>query len=765
VPSTRDLLTDPLRLLGRTAARTPLRLAFFACLSLSATWPLLEHAAQLNEFRDAQVLQHYESVAASSVRAFRQLPLWDPYYCGGMYLLGTPQARFVSPSFLLTLLFGESTGAALTAFGMLILGLEGAFRYARARGALAIGAALAAPIFGLSGVFANAASLAWTNFYGFALVPWIVLGFRRALRFEARGVALAAGGVAWCVGFGGTYAVPLAAVWCGLEALEVVGFGIARRRWRPTAGALGMAILTGSLAAGLGAVRLWPVAETMITAPRVVGGTPGTDLPSVLGMLFLFPKSETQNAGFYIGLSALPPLLLGLRLRRSRPLLVYGFLWAWLAPGYSISVSLFAAMVRLPIFGMLRYPERYLILLALVVSALAAQGVSFAAVLARKGRWQRAGLVTSSVLAAGLLAGAGPMVNQLRNAAAGRDLSGPPLTLDRPFHQARGSRWALAHYAPMQRGSLSCWDAYPVPESPLLQGDLEAEEYLQDPTAGRLTERRWTPNRIDLDVDLERPTRVVVNQNWHRGWRASEGIVESERGLLEVELPAGKRTLSLRFAPRSAEGGALVSIASLLALATLVFLARRARPRFGVALAAGLIPPLAFAIALGTIPEARVEAAPPLAPTGEEIVRDELVEGTVPLDAVFGGGIGLVAATVDNPMPAAGETTHLELDWRRDPAIDEGLGIFVHIEPTKGDRLNGDHFDLSQALSFEAAPPGKLLRDIVPITMPADSSGKRWKIWVGLWRLRRGGGRVPVIRNGSAIVDGNRILAGVVDVR
>jgi hypothetical protein len=93
------------------------------------------------------------------------------------------------------------------------------------------------------------------------------------------------------------------------------------------------------------------------------------------------------------------------------------------------------------------------------------------------------------------------------------------------------------------------------------------------------------------------------------------------------------------------------------------------------------------------------------------------------------------------------------------------LGIFVHIEPNKGDTLNGDHFDLSQALSFDKAPPGKVLRDIVPITLPADSSKKTWKVWIGLWRLQRGGARVPVLKPGSAIVERDRILAGVIEVR
>ena len=185
------------RALGRVAGCAPSRLAAFALLALLASWTLLSTAPALNDFRDAHVLAHYEQSAADAVARYHQAPLWDPFYCGGMYLLGTPQARFASPTFALTLLFGEARGAALTAFFMMLLGLEGAYRYARARGAGATGAALSAPIFALSGVFAMAPGLGWFNFFGFELLPWIALGVHTALRGSRRGLAIAAVSIAW----------------------------------------------------------------------------------------------------------------------------------------------------------------------------------------------------------------------------------------------------------------------------------------------------------------------------------------------------------------------------------------------------------------------------------------------------------------------------------------------------------------------------------------------------------------------------------------
>jgi hypothetical protein len=731
------------------------RFAIFGVLALLAAWPLLSTAPAMNDFRDAHVLSHYEAAAASAIRDFGQAPLWDRSYCGGMYLLGTPQARFVSPTFLLTLLFGEARGESLTAFAMLLVGLEGAFRYARSRGASSLGALLAAPVFALSGAFAVAPALGWINFYGFALVPWIALGARRALRGERVGVVIAAVATAICIGFGGTYATPLASLWCAFEVVE-------RLVRDPKRGlvTLGRAAGVAIAVLGLSAVRLWPIFETLRDAPRVIGGNPGHAPGALAGMLL---GAITRTSGdipdegtFFVGTLAIPAVALGVWHPRSRPLVVVGVIWLWLAAGYERRPSLFALLRTLPIYETLRYPERFLILFALALSALAAHGVTRAVVRLRAGR--SFSPVYFSVAALALVAAVVPATLQHYAAAMHRELVAPPVAVDRPFHQARGTRWALGYYAPMQRGSLSCWDAYPVPQSPLLRGDRASEEWLEDGDAGAVKERASSPNRIELDVDLARPARLAVNQNWHAGWKADVGDVQREHGLLVVDLPAGRYPLTLRFLPRSAVGGALVSLASLVVLALFARLSTRAWRL------AWLAPAVTLGAALAFVPEAKANAEPPESASGEPIVADALEQGTIRLGARLEGGVTLEAATLRESSLRAGETVVLELDWRRERAITPGLGVFVHVEPSAGDTIGGDHVLLSQTLLLDDAPPDKVLRDLLPITLPSDAAGKHWKIWVGLWGVRRDGKRMRVQDEGSAIVEGDAILAASFDV-
>jgi len=306
-----------------------------------------------------------------------------------------------------------------------------------------------------------------------------------------------------------------------------------------------------------------------------------------------------------------------------------------------------------------------------------------------------------------------------------------------------------------------------VPQSPALRGDLQNEEWLDDAGAGTLVERAWSPDRIDLDVDLARPATVLVNQNWHSGWRASVGEVDSHNGLLAVAMPAGKNALTLSFAPKSATGGVRTSLVALLAFALLAWRARR-HPTVGVRdlpwAAAVLLPALPAALVAATVHERKI-TEPAMAMDGRSIVADEVDEGTPRVDARFAAGVVLEAATLSDTSPRPGSDLTLELDWRRDEQIEKGLGVFVHITPSSGDTVGGDHVLLSGVLDLEDAPPGKTLRDVLPLWVPDDARGKTWKVWVGLWRVRHGGERVPVTVRGNAKVDANRVLAASYVVR
>ncbi|HXU64552.1 MAG TPA: hypothetical protein VN962_22790 [Polyangia bacterium] len=736
---------SPARRVAGLAARGSFRIPAFTLFALAVSWPVLATAGMMNLFRDAQVLFAYERDAAWSVLRFGSLPLWDPFYCGGLYALGTPQSRFVSPTFLLSLLFGPARGEALTIFVMLIVGLEGTFRYARSRGAGSLGAMLAAPVFAVSGVFIASPFLGWTNFFGFQLVPWALVLLRRAWRGDAASAAGAALFLAWIVGFGGTYAAPMTAWLC---LYELGAWLVSRRRVvGERSRALGAAAFVAALALGLSAVRLAPLLETLRLAPRVIAGRPGMSAGEALSVLVSPVAVKNGNLVwskqmYVVGAAGLALSLIGFARRRAWSLIPVVVAAFCAALGYALgSGSPFALIKRLPVYEALRYPERYLILVALVLAVAAGHGLRLFEVMARRRRWARVAL---GLGAGALVVNAGFLLHDFQAVAVGRVLAPAPRVVARPFQQARGNRWLAAFYAPMGRGSLSCWDAYPVPMSPLLRGDLVQEEYLLDPGAGTVGRRAWSPNAIDLDVTLARPATLLVNQNHHTGWRSNVGQVEDHDGLLAVALPAGPHQVQLRFRPRSAIAGA---VSSALALLLAVWSIRRRRWDRLLAITAG-VPLVAFAIVYAAIPEPRAARPPLRAPSGEPVIAAGPPAGAIPVGATFGESIALDA--VRAPAPASlvpGAPGALELDWRVIGPAPRDVQIVVSLRSGGAVVAELNHELLSAALRFSDAPPGATLRDVVPFVVPRAAGPL--DLWVGLSDAPSGG-PVPITATGQA---------------
>jgi hypothetical protein len=314
----------------------------------------------MNMFHDAQYLSAYERHARLTLLQFGQLPLWDPYNCGGLYGLAAPQTRYASPFFLLSLLFGVDRGAALLAVVMPAIGMEGMYRYARSWGALRLPAFLFAPLMPLSGFFAFAFHYGWIQFYSFCIVPWILFGLRRAMRGDRKGALTCAIAVAVTVGFGGTYTLPMAAVLVLGELLDALAprlltlrSGTARYfaqlgpRARTTL--FGLAVAT-PLVLGIGAYRLWPMVESMSATLRVMGGEPRMTYEALSNLLTV---RATQSAGttghFYLAPVALLALL-ALPWRTSALLWLGAGLSFALSYGHSSPQAPFALLRKLPIY-------------------------------------------------------------------------------------------------------------------------------------------------------------------------------------------------------------------------------------------------------------------------------------------------------------------------------------------------------------------------------------------------------------------------------
>lgn len=760
--------------MGRLADRTAIRLAVFALIATVLVWTMLPTAGWLNEFRDAQVLALHEHAAVISVKRFGQLPLWNPWYCGGLSALGEPQARFASPTFLLSLLFGPERAEVLVVFLFTVLGMEGTFRWLRLRVNDATAALRIAPIFALSGHFAVAYFRGWTNFFGFELVPFVLFGITLTARGRMGGIAVSAIAFLVLLGFGGTFAAPIVAIAVTIEAVRAVLEQAPQRRVR----ALAMLLALASFMLAVAAVRLLPLAETLSAMPRIMAGTPGHAPKKLLAFAvdtLVVKEGDAEEAGsFFVGAAFLALVALGGSDRRSFRALAAAIVFMWLAAGYARKPALFALLRELPVFSALRYPERFLwvgILFACEPAAYALQR------LPRLGEGKRWRHWTQLVLTAMVIWTVQAQIRTFVEVGKNRDLG--VLALDAPseFRQARGNRWLAAHYAGVGTGSLSCWETHPVPMSSRLRGDLPAEEYVADPETGTAKRVSWSPNEIVVHASMRSTGRLLVNQNWHPGWRSSVGAVVSEDGLLAVDLPPGEHDVKLSFRPRSVLAGGAVSLVALGGLVLLVLLERRGRVPFrranvGSSLALVVAPWAVLGVFAATWREPRHPPPPQRNANGSPAIVEAPPPNTTKLDARFELPITVQAARVTGPDEFGNVAVDLYL--RRDGTLPRASTVFVHLMRREGQPpikesaqggakppvfLNADHQVVGGSFYLSDAPLGAVVHDAFGSNIVQAAYGE-WDVWVSFGHVSARRGRSKVVDPGTASVKDNRIKVG-----
>jgi hypothetical protein len=758
--------------ISRLARQATFRFAFFTVLATVLVWPILPDAARLNEFRDVHHLLLYERSAIDTIKRFGELPLWNPYYCGGFDAVGAPQTRFVSPTLLLGLLFGAQRAEILTVFLLSIAGMEGMYRWLRLRVDQPLAAMIVAPVFALSGHFAVAHFRGWTQFFGFELVPWILYGITLAARRRSAGMAIASIAFAMLLGFAGFFAAPLVAVAAVLEAGRALLEQPRAARWR----SLAMLLATASFMLMVASVRLWPVAETLASAPRLMAGTPGHParelLAALVGALDVKDGNTALAGSYYVGAVFLGVVALGTHDRRGVVGMLLALVMVWLASGYARSPSLFGLLRELPAFAALRYPERFLwlgLLFASGPAALALARVPFVG----DGRGWRTGI--SLVLGAAVAWTIATEVRTFHRVAAARSLGAVTESPAGEFHQARGNRWMAVHFESMGIGSLGCYETHRLAMSPLLRADLPAEEYLAPGSsdAGAVKRVSWSPNRIRLHVDVSKPARVLVNQNWAPGWHASVGKVVSHEGLLAVDVPAGVHEVALRFLPWSTLGGAATTVTALLSLAFLGWRARRRGELFSakqrrVTLAAILLPWAVAATARASSPDEAWPAPPMTNANGSPalVAEGEDLGSVTEAGATFDVPLRIESARV-GARDARGSVL-VEVYFRRTGSVAKATTMFVHVERRKDqgavpkDRelfFNADHQVVGGSFYLSDAPLGRIVRDAFGVHLDKAASGV-WDVWVAFGHVSGRKGRARVVDPGKATVSSDRVKVG-----
>jgi hypothetical protein len=554
-------------------------------LSAYAWWPAL-FAYPDTQAGDGPQYHKMLEAAKYSILRYHELPLWNPYECGGLPLWDNPQAFVGAPLSWLTFLVGTTRSMELwyvvhSAIGFLCM-------WVFARGELRLSRAatfVASAVWAFNGFHQQHYSGGHTTFVPFEYFPLALLLWRRAEGNVRYAVGLGVL-VAWMLYEGAVYPVPHLAILLAAEALT--------RAWPPKrllfiarAGAI-----VGVLAFVLSAGRLLPVIHQLRSHTRGLNIEHDAMQWSSLKDMFL-ARSHGRPApgqdyvwpefGAYIGPILLTFAIVGLFVSGLENL----WLVVLLALVFSLMCGHFSPYAPWHIlkghifpFKEMRVPSRFRCEVTLFLALFVGLAIDRVPKLARRlGRpsvagFVRVGMLAASTLAIGDMMGIGIdwFTHRFDAAPAAAVVPSTRLYFGGP---------GLAQFIdePHQnRGRLQCWDEWGFGAgAPLWEGDVPQARSNDPQIVVQVANR--TQNTFTLDVGAAHAGRVLLNSTFDLGWRTDVGTLSEENKELVLDVPAGEHHVKIEYWPHGLTAGIVINTLGLIGLVGLVVWDRRRRAR------------------------------------------------------------------------------------------------------------------------------------------------------------------------------------------
>jgi hypothetical protein len=538
--------------------------------ALGFGYKVLFHLSEVSLLNDWDYHLQLRWVAFYTIYHFHQLPLWNPYRCGGMPMLGHPQSAFISPFLPLDFMFGPMVSIHLQIVLHLAIAFGGGCFLARELGMSKLGAIAAAGCFAGSSRYYIHMAAGHPDFMPYKYVPWVIgLFYLSVLRRRLTYAALSGLVMSLMYFAAGIYAVPQTAL---ILALLAATLSLQHRSVYP----LLVLALIGASTTGFAAVKLLPTLSFFGPGGRPIDPGEANHLWMFVPALFSRNQWGGQilgrlpwgfhEYGAYIG--AIFGLLgvwgIVLFPRRGLPWLVAGIATLSLAMGYFGTYSPWAVIHKLPPFYSERIPSRFLILFTLAAGMLAGLGVDALGEVAEPWGMAAALMLVTLALIDGWLVSA----SYLHEAVSGGESPKPSSATFTQLSDPRTGGHAMYMASNANTGVIACNDS--IPHKFNVRGiedpTYRSEQYLLGD--GTVTLTRWTPNALSFGVDVLSPTVLVVNQNYDQSWRVIDGRGEvfSESGLIAVRMPAGRQNLTIAFCSRAFLLGLALSFFTVLAM-------------------------------------------------------------------------------------------------------------------------------------------------------------------------------------------------------
>ena len=514
-----------------------------------------------------------EAARVSMVR-YHELPLWNPYQCGGVALWDNPQGMGAAPLFWPLVALSDTT-RAMELWYMLhaAVGFASMWLFSRHELGLSRGATLVASgtwaFCGAHNQHLTGAGFQWAAIF---FLPLAVLFWRRAERDPRMAVGV---GILGAMGLWGGALYPLM-----VTGLVLAGETMTRA-WQPSRlkGIAVGALIAGLVTFGLSAGRFIPVVYQAMAHKRDLGietdalqwstlvdmFVARSHSRGVAGQQYVWPEYGDYIGPFLISLSLIGIVIGGARNVWVGVVLAWAFLlmlghaWSW-APWHLLKGHVYP-------FKDMRVPSRFNVPVTMFLGAFAGIAIdrTSGVVLRLVGSRSTANAARTIALAIGLI-GMGDMIS-LGLPWVAESYQGTPLVKNVPvsprlFLEGPG----LADFVdqPQQnRGRFQCWEEWAFGDGAAVWTGDVPQARAASPTAKVGIAVTRTQNSFVADVDAKEPVRILFNTAYDRGWRATTGNVVNQSKLLAVDVPAGQYHLVVKYWPLGLTVGLVITVLSI----------------------------------------------------------------------------------------------------------------------------------------------------------------------------------------------------------
>ncbi len=564
-----------------------LGILIFTGIALTLPHFLGDVDAYVVESPDWQLQLSWAASARQSILYYGQFPIWNPFRCGGVPVIGEPESNILSLYLPFLLLFGPVLGYIALFALSLGIGLYGFWRLSRYFAISPAGSVLVGAIYMLSGLFVMPFAVGMTNFIAVCYLPYLTEFTIKYFSYGRLRHAILAGFFTALMFLSGFHYIPIIILY--LITLAALAASIHKDK-KPIL-MVGIILL---FFVGFSAIKLFRSSELLLTSPEIQFGYE-TDVGYSINTLFfsLLSRHQTfdafQNIGplvqgfwggrgyeidehsMYTGIVVLLLFFLGIAVHGKKYKVFVGvfIVFLFFAFGSNITPSPFSFLKEIPILSSMRVAQRfrYIFMIPFVFFAGLGFDTCFRFIHDRI-KTSRRPLLVVTWLAASMIIFDILFVSIL---IFKNNFSVTQISLSPPEEFRNHCLDAADEYAfiTKNQGNVHCQDNM-LFEAKAICSESERNRgkvFLQN---GHGTERLvyFSPNKIQIEATFTQPDTLIVNQNFRISWHAlinGEPIKpRNADGLIAIDLEKGTYKIILYFLPKTLVVGAVITIGTII---------------------------------------------------------------------------------------------------------------------------------------------------------------------------------------------------------